>query len=82
MKSTLNGITIADKLDHGPPLKHLERVVYFEGPREKRGDVSIREMPDGTMRVQLFNLPADTKVVCPDGNYISTRAKREAARST
>jgi hypothetical protein len=81
MKSTHNGITIADKTDHGPGLKKDERVIYFEGPSGKRGEVSIREMADGTMQVWLFNLAPETKVVCPEGNYISTRGRREAAKS-
>lgn len=74
-KSTHNGLTIADKTDHAPSLKNNERVIYFQGPAGKRGEMSIREMPDGTMQVWLFNLDPSTKVVCPEEHYIFTRDK-------
>jgi len=73
------GITVADKDQHGPKLKHNERVLYFEGPSGNRGEMSIREI-DGELRIQLFNL-GNAVVVCPEANYQSTAAKREAAKS-
>jgi hypothetical protein len=73
MKSTRNGITIADKLDYGPTLNRLERVFYFKGPSGGRGEMSIRELPDGAMQVYLFNLSTDTMIVCSDSHHITTR---------
>ena len=61
-------ITIVDKADHRPPLKHNERIIHFQGPLGKSGDISIHEMPDGTMQIWLFKLALGTAVICPEGN--------------
>ena len=76
------GIVVTDKVDHRPPLKHRERVIHFQGPCGRGGDISIRELNDGTVQVWLFNLLSPGAVmICPEANFCSTRGKRAAAKS-